>query len=84
MRIKNESSLFFALFRVTINYYHCYHHLLRLQILLIWLIVGFPLTVLGGILGRKAAGAFDAPTRTKSIHREIPEVPLYKGWLAQS
>ncbi len=37
--------------------------------------VGFPLTVLGGIIGKNTNRPFDAPTRTKNIPREIPVVP---------
>eukprot|EP00729_Bicosta_minor_P004884 gene4884-23282_t len=51
-------------------------------VMLIWLCVGFPLTVLGGILGKNAAAPFDAPCRTKPIVREIPPVPIYKSSLA--
>jgi transmembrane 9 superfamily protein 1 len=51
-------------------------------VMLIWLLVGFPLTVLGGILGKNAAAKFDAPCRTKNIVREIPAVPIYKSSLA--
>lgn len=36
-------------------------------VIMIWLFVGFPLTVLGGILGKKAASPFDAPCRTKPV-----------------
>eukprot|EP00052_Salpingoeca_macrocollata_P016687 m.134589 g.134589 ORF g.134589 m.134589 type:complete len:587 (+) comp20140_c0_seq1:145-1905(+) len=51
-------------------------------LLFIWLLVGFPLTVLGGILGKNGAGDFDAPCRTKKIPREIPPVPLYRSlWM---
>ena len=39
--------------------------------------VGFPLTVLGGIMGKNTAGGFDAPCRTKNIAREIPPTPWY-------
>ncbi len=39
--------------------------------------VGFPLTVLGGIMGKNTANGFDAPCRTKNIAREIPSAPWY-------
>jgi transmembrane 9 superfamily protein 1 len=48
-------------------------------IMLIWLCLGFPLTVLGGILGKKNAAPFDAPCRTKPVVREIPPIPCYRG-----
>jgi len=41
-------------------------------------IVGYPLTVIGGILGKNWANGFDAPCRTKNIAREIPSVPWYR------
>ena len=43
--------------------------------------VGFPLTVLGGILGKNKAGGFDAPCRTKNIAREIPPSPWYRSMM---
>ncbi|KAM7437452.1 Transmembrane 9 superfamily member 1 [Porites harrisoni] len=47
-------------------------------LMLIWLIVGFPLTILGGIFGKNWAGSFNAPCRTKNIPREIPPIPWYR------
>ena len=44
-------------------------------------VVGFPLTVLGGIFGKNVAKQFDAPCRTKNIAREIPSVPWYRSLL---
>jgi transmembrane 9 superfamily protein 1 len=41
--------------------------------------VGFPLTVLGGIVGKNTASGFDAPCRTKNIAREIPASPWYRS-----
>lgn len=49
-----------------------------ISILAIWLFVGFPLTIFGGITGRRIAGPFQAPTRTKNFPREIPPVPWYR------
>ncbi|CAF5133769.1 unnamed protein product, partial [Rotaria sp. Silwood1] len=43
-----------------------------------WLFVGFPLTVLGGIFGKNWTSNFDAPCRTKNISREIPQVAWYR------
>jgi hypothetical protein len=44
--------------------------------------VGYPLTVIGGILGKNWANGFDAPCRTKNIAREIPPVAWYRSPLA--
>jgi len=49
-----------------------------LIILSIWLFVGFPLTVVGGITGKRLAGEFYAPVRTKNFKREIPPIPWYR------
>ncbi|ESN97463.1 hypothetical protein HELRODRAFT_157541 [Helobdella robusta] len=49
---------------------------------LLWLLLGYPLTIIGGILGKNSAGSFDAPCRTKNIAREIPDIPFYKSTLA--
>ncbi|XP_005109383.3 transmembrane 9 superfamily member 1 [Aplysia californica] len=48
----------------------------------LWVFVGYPLTVLGGIFGKNYAGSFDAPCRTKNISREIPSVPWYRSAVA--
>ncbi|XP_032827128.1 transmembrane 9 superfamily member 1 isoform X3 [Petromyzon marinus] len=50
-----------------------------LLLVAVWLLVGFPLTVIGGIVGKNRAGAFNAPCRTKNIAREIPAQPWYKS-----
>jgi len=34
-------------------------------------LVAFPLTVLGGIIGRNTSGDFQAPCRTKKVAREV-------------
>ncbi|XP_065062619.1 transmembrane 9 superfamily member 1-like [Rhopilema esculentum] len=47
-------------------------------LLLIWILVGFPLTVLGGIFGKNWTSGFEAPCRTKNIPREIPSKPWYR------
>jgi transmembrane 9 superfamily protein 1 len=49
-----------------------------LIIAFMWLFVGFPLTVLGGIFGKNWTSNFDAPCRTKNISREIPRVSWYR------
>lgn len=43
-----------------------------------WVLVGFPLTVIGGIVGKNRAGNFQAPCRTRNIPRQIPQQPWYK------
>ncbi|XP_029385036.1 transmembrane 9 superfamily member 1 isoform X2 [Echeneis naucrates] len=43
-----------------------------------WMLVGFPLTVIGGIVGKNRAGSFQAPCRTRNIPRQIPTQPWYK------
>lgn len=43
-----------------------------------WVLVGFPLTVIGGIVGKNRAGSFQAPCRTRNIPRQIPQQPWYK------
>jgi len=45
--------------------------------------VGFPLTVIGSIIGKNRAGSFDAPCRTRNIPREIPPAPWYHKQPAQ-
>jgi hypothetical protein len=41
-------------------------------------IVGFPLTLIGGIAGKRLATPFYAPVRTKNFPREIPPIPWYR------
>ncbi|XP_064652360.1 transmembrane 9 superfamily member 1-like [Lineus longissimus] len=48
----------------------------------IWIMFGYPLTVVGGIFGKNWANGFDAPCRTKNIPREIPSVPFYRSAFA--
>ncbi|XP_077592666.1 transmembrane 9 superfamily member 1 isoform X1 [Stigmatopora nigra] len=43
-----------------------------------WVLVGFPLTVIGGIVGKNRASGFQAPCRTRNIARQIPTQPWYK------
>ncbi|GIY07918.1 transmembrane 9 superfamily member 1 [Caerostris extrusa] len=51
------------------------------MLLLIWLFVGFPLCIIGGVLGKNWSGNFDVPCRTKHIPREIPPVNWYHSSL---
>jgi len=48
-------------------------------VLAILVFVGFPLTILGGITGKRVTGAFEAPCRTKNFPREIPAIPWYRS-----
>ncbi|XP_061348061.1 transmembrane 9 superfamily member 2 [Gastrolobium bilobum] len=52
-------------------------------IFLIWTLVTSPLLVLGGIAGKNSRSEFQAPCRTKSHPREIPQLPWYRRTLAQ-
>lgn len=54
-----------------------------LLVLCILLFVGFPLTLLGGIAGKRTAGEFKAPCRTKNFAREIPPIAFYRSLPAQ-
>jgi transmembrane 9 superfamily member 1 len=45
---------------------------------LIWIVIGYPLTIIGGIFGKNTAHSFDAPCRTKNISREIPPIAWYR------
>ncbi|KAL6062820.1 Transmembrane 9 superfamily member [Balamuthia mandrillaris] len=48
-------------------------------VFLILVFVGLPLTILGGIAGRRiGSGEFEAPCRTKNFPREIPLIPWYR------
>eukprot|EP01132_Coremiostelium_polycephalum_P007798 gene7798-9598_t len=49
-----------------------------IEVLTIWIFIGFPLTVVGGIAGRRLSGPLEVPCRTKNFHREIPPVPWYR------
>lgn len=49
---------------------------------LVWLTIGYPGTVIGGIIGKNTQQSFDEPCRTKNISREIPAVPWYRTTLA--
>jgi len=54
-------------------------------IMVIWMLVTLPLTVIGGIIGRNMAKGkdFDAPCRTNKIPREIPPIPWYRQGACQ-
>lgn len=50
-----------------------------LVLLLIWILIGYPLTIIGAIIGRNSSSSFDAPCRTKNIPREIPPITWYRS-----
>jgi hypothetical protein len=52
-------------------------------LLSIYLFVGFPLTVIGGIAGRHIWPSFEQPCRTNHFPRIIPPAPLYRKPLVQ-
>ena len=48
-------------------------------VLCLFFFVSVPLTIVGGVIGRKSTEGFDAPTRTKKLPREIPrDGPWYR------
>ena len=54
-------------------------------IMCIWALVTLPLTVAGGIIGRKTASGreFTPPCRVNKIPREIPPIPWYRQGTCQ-
>eukprot|EP00899_Mesostigma_viride_P015679 jgi/Mesvir1/24111/Mv10831-RA.2 len=52
-------------------------------ICVIWALVTFPLTVLGGIAGKNSKAEFHAPCRTTKYPREIPPLPWYRTTIPQ-
>lgn len=50
---------------------------------IIWALVTFPLTVLGGIAGKNATTEFYAPCRTNKYPREVPALPWYRSMVPQ-
>ncbi|KAG0565350.1 hypothetical protein M758_8G179500 [Ceratodon purpureus] len=52
-------------------------------IAIIWIVVTFPLTVLGGIAGKNNKAEFYAPCRTNKYPREIPALPWYRKAVPQ-
>ena len=49
----------------------------------LFFLLAFPLTIVGGIVGRNMAGDFEAPCRTTKVARQIPEIPWYRQGVAQ-
>ncbi|CAM9230737.1 unnamed protein product [Phaeothamnion confervicola] len=53
-------------------------------VFLMWLLIAFPLTVLGAITGRNLTGDMQVPCRTTKVPREVPQdVPWYRQSGAQ-
>jgi hypothetical protein len=50
---------------------------------LIWLLLAFPLAVLGAVAGRRLVGEYTPPLRVSNFVRSIPAVPFYKNSVAQ-
>ncbi|KAL4853449.1 Transmembrane 9 superfamily member 3 [Chlorella vulgaris] len=51
--------------------------------LVLWALVTFPLTVVGGIMGKNTKAEFNAPCRTTKYPREIPPLPWYRQTVPQ-
>lgn len=51
-------------------------------VVMLFLLVAFPLTVLGGIAGHNSR-EFEPPCRTSKVPRQIPDVPFYRSAPAQ-
>mmetsp|Transcript_43249 Transcript_43249/g.117081 ORF Transcript_43249/g.117081 Transcript_43249/m.117081 type:complete len:550 (+) Transcript_43249:564-2213(+) len=50
----------------------------------LYMLVSFPLTIIGAIAGRNLATDFDAPCRTKKVLRQVPtDIPWYRQPMAQ-
>lgn len=52
-------------------------------ILVIWALITFPLTVLGGIAAKNSKFELSAPCRTTKLPREIPPLPWYRSTVPQ-
>uniref|UniRef100_A0A0N5AKV7 Transmembrane 9 superfamily member n=1 Tax=Syphacia muris TaxID=451379 RepID=A0A0N5AKV7_9BILA len=44
---------------------------------LLWLIIGFPLTVIGAAIGKNVSCKYSAPCRTRNFPRQLPSLPFY-------
>ncbi|XRB23606.1 transmembrane 9 superfamily member [Pseudoscourfieldia marina] len=52
-------------------------------IIIIWALITFPLTVLGGIAGKNSKTEFYAPVRTTKYPRAVPPLPWYRSTIPQ-
>lgn len=55
-----------------------------LLLIFIWILVGFPLTIIGAIFGWNHAENFEMPCRTKPVPRPIPPQAWYRNILVHS
>ncbi|CAG0912809.1 unnamed protein product [Notodromas monacha] len=51
-----------------------------ISLVALWMFVGYPLTVIGSLLGKNLTSTFEPPCRTKNVPREIPPSPIYSAW----
>jgi len=49
-----------------------------MTVLVIWLFVGVPLTIIGGITAKNISESYVPPVRAKNFPREIPFIPWYR------
>jgi len=47
------------------------------KILAIWILVGFPLTLIGGIIGKRTSIEVTPPIKPKTFERQMPELPIF-------
>ncbi|GFR44323.1 hypothetical protein Agub_g5536 [Astrephomene gubernaculifera] len=52
-------------------------------IILLWALITFPLTVMGGIAAKNSKVEFNAPCRTTKFPRDIPTLPWYRSTVPQ-
>ena len=52
-------------------------------ILLLWTLITFPLTVIGGIMGKNTKETFQSSCRTTKYPREVPPLPWYRQTVPQ-
>jgi len=52
-------------------------------IIVIWALITFPLTVLGGIAAKNSKAEFAAPCRTTKYPRDVPPLPWYRTTVPQ-
>ncbi|VDD92250.1 unnamed protein product [Enterobius vermicularis] len=51
---------------------------------ILWLFVGFPLTVVGAAIGKNVTSRYSAPCRTRNVPRELPLLPFYHSTICFS
>lgn len=52
-------------------------------IILLWALITFPLTVMGGIAAKNSKTEFNAPCRTSKFPRDVPPLPWYRTTFPQ-